>query len=208
MAAEAEPGRNPMAKKITTYIAMLRGINVSGQKPVKMPALAAMFESLGYTGAVTYIQSGNVVFRSASSGGSSIAQHIEAGIKKEFGYDVPVIVRRSDELESIIRSCPFVGRSSTDTARLYVTFLSAAPSQEATKKILSVPLKTSDEFIISGDEVFLHCPNGYGNTQLSNTFFEKFLNVRATTRNWNTVNTLYAMSLEVTHEKEIKSSPV
>jgi uncharacterized protein (DUF1697 family) len=191
-----------MAKSPTTYVALLRGINVSGQKPVKMPALAALFESLGYAGAVTYIQSGNVVFRTSQAGVSSIAKTIGEGIRNTFGYDVAVIVRRSDALNTIISACPFVGRSTADITRLYVTFLSSTPSQESCKKVSSIVLKnTSDEFIISGDEIYLHCPNGYGNTQLSNTFFEKILSIPATTRNWKTVNTLYTMAAEMASAK-------
>ena len=120
-----------MAKSPVMYAALLRGINVSGQKPIKMSALAALFESLGYSEVETYIQSGNVVFGSPRNSSSGIAEAIESGIKKTFGYDVAVVVRRFDELDSIIRACPFIGRSAVDHARIYVTFLSSLPSRES-----------------------------------------------------------------------------
>jgi uncharacterized protein (DUF1697 family) len=183
--------RRPIA--MHSYISMLRGINVSGQKPVKMTALKTLYESVGVHDVATYIQSGNVVFKS-SKNDASLVRTIEAAIEDTFGFGVSVVIRRSDEMEAVLRACPFIGRDTTNIGRLYVTFLSAVPSAACMAALHAVPLKTNDEFIVSGREVFLHCPDGYGNTQLSNTFFEKHLKLPATTRNWKTVNTLYAMA--------------
>ena len=180
-----------------TYISMLRGINVGGHKMIKMSALKSLYESMGLTDVVTYIQSGNVVFRCSSKNPLSVGRSIAAAIEQSFGFSVPVVIRRPAELASIINKSPFAGRKGIDQTRLYVTFLSSSPSPGLVKKLPSAAAKSKDEFRLIGTEVHLHCPNGYGKTLLSNTFFEKHLNVEATTRNWKTVLTLHALSLEL-----------
>jgi uncharacterized protein (DUF1697 family) len=186
-----------MTNTMHTYISMLRGINVSGQIPIKMPMLKALYESLGFPGVTTYIQSGNVIFRSPQNEPSSLVKAIETAMKKTFGFEVTVVIRRSDDLARIINACPFVGRDGIDSGKLHVTFLNEPPATRLVKRLEAQIIKTADEFVVSGCEVFVHCPNGYGKTRLSNTFFEKHLEVAATTRNWKSVNTLYAMTMEV-----------
>lgn len=179
-----------------TYISMLRGINVSGQKPIRMPVLKTLYESLGFPGVATYIQSGNVVFHSPAADPLPLVRSIEAAIKTSFGYDVTVIIRSSEEMGKVIRTCPFTSLGGIDPGRLYVTFLNAQPSPALVRDLRALPLRSSDEFVVAGREIYLHCPNGYDKTQLSNTFFEKHLDLPATTRNWKTVNTLHAMTLD------------
>jgi uncharacterized protein (DUF1697 family) len=177
-----------------TYISMLRGINVSGQKMIKMAELKAMYESLHYANVATYIQSGNVVFRSRSDDPHSIATSIEKAIEKSFGFSVTVILRQPAEFRKVIDKCPFLGAALEDETRIYVTFLKSRPAPALVKALALVTKPGKDVYQIAGSEIYLHCPNGYGKTQFSNTYFEKQLNVSATTRNWNTVQTLFALS--------------
>lgn len=116
-----------------TYISILHGINVSGQKLIKMKSLQEMYVGLDFRNVRTYIQSGNVLFE------SNVPEH---SLTETFGHDEYL----------------------------------------------------PDEFYISGRSIYLFCPNGYGNTKLSNTFFEKGLKVRATTRNWKTLLELVKLS--------------
>ena len=176
-----------------SYIAILRGINVSGQKKVLMEDLREMLKEMKLQDAKTYIQSGNIVFKSDGKlSNEKLAAKIEAGIKKKFGFDVPVIVRSEKEWEKAMASNPFLKDKKVNPERMYITFLSAPP-----EKKLADELKTfsspPDQFHINGAEIFLHCPISYGETKLSNNFFEKKLKVIATTRNWKTVNTLLEM---------------
>jgi len=177
-----------------TFVSMLRGINVSGQKVIKMSRLKALYESVGFADVTTYIQSGNVIFGSSSNDPSSIGKMIVAAIEKSFGFSITVIIRRSSELGRIIRACPFVALSQIDESKLYVTFLNSRPTPTLVKALGLLAAKTRDQYKLVGSEIYLHCPQGYGKTAFSNAFFEKHLKVAATTRNWRTVNTLFAMS--------------
>jgi uncharacterized protein (DUF1697 family) len=177
-----------------TYISMLRGINVSGQKIIKMAELKVLYESLRLTNVATYIQSGNVVFQSKQNDPVLIGASIEKAIEKSFGFSVTVVLRQPAEFRRVINKCPFRGSAKIDESRIYVTFLKSRPALALVKAMADVAKKSGDTFQISGNEIYLYCPNGYGKTEFSIGFFEKRLKVAATTRNWKTVQTLLAMS--------------
>jgi len=174
-----------------TAISMLRGINVGGQRKVPMVALKTCYESLGFTNVRTFIQSGNVTFDYEGGDTQSIAIRLESGIRKSFGFDVTVVVRTKEEMLKVIRGFPFTSQEEDFS---HVTFLSNAPSSIPEDEIEKVRGK-GEKFSASGKEVYLFCPNGYGRTKLNNSLFEKKLKVAATTRNWRTVNSLYALAL-------------
>lgn len=176
---------------------MLRGINVSGQKSVKMEQLRESFQALNFQDVQTYVQSGNVVFKAPKQSSEKLSQRLEEIIRKDFGFSVPVIVRTSDELNETIQKNPFVKLlkgKPTEPPRLYVTFLSEAPKKLSVEALSSLSSKP-DQFHFAGKEIYLFCGSSYGKSKLSNNAFEKVLSVDATTRNWNTVNRLYEMSL-------------
>ena len=182
-----------------TLISMLRGINVSGQKTIRMAELKAFYESLGYTRVTTYVQSGNVVFDCLDQDVSALAGSLEKEFARRFGFSVGVVVRHSTDFGRVIASNPFITHRNEDPHRLHVTFLSALPSAVALNNLKESkdskePIDTTDEYSLSGTEIFLFCPNGYGKTKLSNSFFEKKLSVLATTRNWKTVTALYSLA--------------
>lgn len=179
---------------MTSLVSLLRGINVSGHNMIKMTELKALYESLGYKNVTTYIQSGNVIFQTEKNDPAQAEASIEQAIEKKFGFPVTVIVRKPAELARVIKANPFIGGNNIDEIRLYVTFLRAKPTPALTKILQPAAAKSTDQYEILGREIYLHCPNGYGKTLLSNTFFEKQLKGVATTRNWKTVNTLYAMA--------------
>jgi uncharacterized protein (DUF1697 family) len=174
-------------------IAMLRGVNVGG-KTVSMERLRESLAGLGFENVRTYIQSGNVIFN-VPRVAADLSKRIENAIFRDFHLPVTVILRTPAEMNSAIRRNPFVGRPEIDQPRLHVTFLVAAPARAALKALADIPAG-NDEFRHSGKEIYLHCPNGYGKTKLSNNVIERVLATRATTRNWNTVGKLYEMSLE------------
>ena len=176
-----------------TYIALLRGINVSGQKIIKIDELRKLFESLGFENVKTYIQSGNVVFKSQINRPEKIVKSIERKIKEVFSFDVTVIIRTHDELKKIIRTNPFLKNKPIE--RLYIIFLSNISDNENVEKLQPYKSKT-EEFRIIGKEIYLFYPDGYGRSKLTNNIFESKLGVKATTRNCNTVNKLFEMSKE------------
>jgi uncharacterized protein (DUF1697 family) len=172
---------------------MLRGINVGGHKPVKMERLRKSFEKLGCTNVKTYVQSGNVVFEAPRDPILRWQEKIEKQIARDFGFSVPVALRTSTELAEIIERNPFPPDPAIDQSKLHVTFL-GGPCAESKSAALSPLVGLGERFRISEREVYLYCPNGYGITKLSNTAIEQKLGMRATTRNWKTVNALLQMT--------------
>jgi uncharacterized protein (DUF1697 family) len=172
---------------MSTIISMLRGINVGGKK-VEMEKLRKDYESLGFTNIKSYIQSGNVLFETSQK--DDLAETIEEKIKQSFGLDVAVFIRTENELRKLVENNPF---RTKDVTKLHVTFLREEPREIPDAEIASVKGKAED-YRFSGREIYLFCPNGYGRTKLSNSLFERRLKTPATTRNWNTVNTLLSMA--------------
>lgn len=182
--------------KKETYIAILRGINVSGQKMIKMPALKAMFEDLGLDHVQTYIQSGNILFHHAKPDDQGLGNMIHEGILKTFGFEVPVIVLSETEMNKVLDQNPFAGDIDKDVSKLHVTFLSEIPERDLIDKIEAAKY-LPDEFILKEKSIYLYCPTGYGQTKLHNNFFESKFKVAATTRNWKTVNELVRLAGEM-----------
>lgn len=176
-----------------TYIAMLRGINVSGQKIIKMERLRASFEGLGFTDVKTYVQSGNVVFKAPKISADSLAKKIAKEILDEYGFDVSILVRTPAELENVLKHNPLAAEAGAEDAPLYVTFLSGV-APKGGEELLKPLATAAEKFVISGSEIYLHYPKGYAETKLSNAAIEKKLGLRATTRNWRTVNALIEMT--------------
>src|SRR5262245_18601622 len=174
-----------------THIALLRGVNVGGNL-LKMERLRELCAELGLQNVRTYVQSGNVVFESAGPPGQCL-QRLKAKLTGETRLPVAVVLRTASDLRSILDENPFLKKRGIDPARLHVTFLDRAPPKAAAQ-LLSKVDAGDDEFRIAGMEIYLHCPNGYGQTKLSNMRIEILLSVTATTRNWNTVNKLYEMA--------------
>jgi uncharacterized protein (DUF1697 family) len=176
-----------------TYIAMLRGINVSGQKLIKMERLRTSLEALGFDEVRTCIQSGNIVFKTAKQSADGLAKKIADKILSEFGFPAPVLIRTAAEMSAVVTANPFSKEARIDESKLHVAFLSdSAPP--AAKKTLAVLAAKPERFQVSGREIYLCFPDGYGSTKLSNSAIEKKLSVSATTRNWKTVNVLLAMT--------------
>jgi uncharacterized protein (DUF1697 family) len=177
---------------VTTYVALLRGINVGGRTKVGMADLRQLFADLGHADVKTYLQSGNVLFKSSNRSESRLAGEIERRIAQNLGMTVTVLVRTGDDLARVVAKNPFLGRE-TDFAKLHVTFLAEAPDRERAAR-LETPGGGPDEFALAGREIFLLCPNGYGKTKLNNAYIERRLGVAATTRNWNTVTKLHELA--------------
>lgn len=175
------------------YIAMLRGVNV-GRNSLKMERLRKICLELGFRNARTYVQSGNVVFE-ANGAPSRWCGKFERALAAEVRLSVSIIVRTPVQMRAIVSRNPFLKRQGIDTTKLHVTFLMHEPGKTTRSALIDI-LADDDAFHLSGENIYIHCPNGYGRTKLSNNALEKALGVRATTRNWNTVKMLHAMTTE------------
>lgn len=174
------------------YISLLRGINVGGNKRIKMEHLRASFQALGFEQVQTYIQSGNVVFKAGKLPPAKLSKKIEERILSDFGFPVPVVTRTGDEICESVANNPFLKQRGIDLTRLHVMFLSDTPSPAALKKLAE--LKTApDQHLCLGKDIFLHLPNGAGESILMKAPLDRILAVVPTTRNWNTVNQLAQM---------------
>lgn len=168
-----------------TYIAILRGINVGGKNIIKMDALRNMFENQGYENVRTYVQSGNIIFSEKETDPRILEERIFHQIKETFGFDVPVIVLSPEKLKKIVDKNPFFNDPDKDPVYWHVTFLSSE-SENFDLQAIERKKQDGEALHIVGDVVYLYCPNGYGNTKLSNNFLASKLKTGATTRNWKT----------------------
>lgn len=169
-----------------TYIAILRGINVSGSKKLPMAELRTLLAKLDFQKVQTYIQSGNVVFTSDEKNQEKLGEQISEAIKKQYDYDVPVLVKTIAEWKTAMANNPFTDK---DISKQAITFLATTP----TETDFDIDSK-DDEFKIINSEVYLYCPNGFGRSKLTNNLFERKLKTQATTRNWKTIHKLLEMA--------------
>jgi uncharacterized protein (DUF1697 family) len=179
-----------------TYISILRGINVSGHKLIKMEALRTSYENMGFSNVKTYVQSGNVIFSYEDIEINKLEEQIFQQIKKDFGFDVPIIVLSVEKLEEIIKSNPLRKDKSKEESFMHVTFL-ASKSETNNFDAIEEKKQDNEDIVFSDYAVYLYCPNGYGNTKLNNNFIETKLKVRATTRNWKTTNELFQIAKQL-----------
>ncbi|GJM31627.1 MAG: hypothetical protein DHS20C18_06280 [Saprospiraceae bacterium] len=176
-----------------TYIALLRGINVSGQKKIKMAELKSHLETLDFEDVQTYIQSGNIVFKAAAKSSKALGQLIEKKLQDKYSFHVPTLVKTPEELDYVLLNNPFLEDPEKETKRMYVTFLGEEPSPDRIELLKTVDY-SPEAYHLDGKNIFFYSPNGYGRAKMNNNFFENKLKVAATTRNWNTVNKLFEMS--------------
>ncbi|WP_405173569.1 DUF1697 domain-containing protein [Paenibacillus sp. FSL H8-0260] len=177
---------------MTTYIALLRGINVGGNKIIKMLDLKAMFQALGFANVRTYIQSGNVVFESDEGSVSLLSGVIERQIHEVFEFEVSVIIRTLAEMENVIANDPFQLSEPEEFKRWYVTFLPAEPSAEALDKLRTYE-NGPDKVRFVGREMYILYEVSVSQSSLFKVPFDKILGMPVTARNWNTVNKLVAI---------------
>jgi uncharacterized protein (DUF1697 family) len=185
---------------MAVVISMLRGVNVVGRNQIKMDALRLLYESLKFDSPRTYIQSGNVVFRTkgtiSASNSAALAKKIQDAIEREFGFGPEVIFRTPSELRKAIAATPFPASRNLEPGKILVTFLKAEPAKEA-HATLDALKHHPEELHLKGRELYIYFPNGAGKTKLPWSQVERLLKVAGTARNWNTVNKLLAIAEEM-----------
>jgi uncharacterized protein (DUF1697 family) len=170
-----------------TYIAFLRGINVAGHKLIKMEALRTVLTELPIKNISTYIQSGNIIFQSSLTNIPFLESEVSNVIEKYFGFQVPVLICTLEELQKSVSQNPF--QNLEDPTQPYVTFLSKSPLNSDTEAFKKFDFN-KDNYIIINKIIYIVYDDPGGNSKLTNAIIESKLKVRATTRNWKTVNKL------------------
>ena len=177
---------------MTTHLALLRGINVSGTKMIKMEALKIALQNMGFANVRTYIQSGNVFIDTIEENPAKVGFLIKQEIQKSFGHDVPVIIIAKKDLEFCFTNNTFFKIPEVDTKKLYVAFVSTILKSENSNDLKISNFKP-DEAIIDENRIYIKYEIGAGKTRLDQNYIEKKLNVTATIRNWNTITQLLKM---------------
>jgi uncharacterized protein (DUF1697 family) len=183
--------------RMATHVALLRGINVGGRNKVAMADLREVVTELGHADVSTYIQSGNVLFSpdvaDADADPAALAAALAAAITAKLGVTAPVVVLSRDELAAVIAANPFPDEA--DPKRVHAVLLSAAPGADAAAKIDQALARSAakgarDELATVGRTVYLHTPDGFGNSELAAAVLRIVTSPRAgvtgTARNWAT----------------------
>lgn len=181
-------------------VSMLRGVNLGSHNRIKMDALRALYTSLKLQDPRTYVQSGNVIFKTKEKNSPQLAKKIQSAIEKKFGCSPEVILRTTDELRKAIEATPFGDRPNLEPSKILVSFLDAAPPREAAgafDKFKDYP----EEVHLKGRELYIYFPNGAGKTKLPWSSVERLLKVTGTARNWNSVTNMLKMAEELEAEE-------
>lgn len=194
-------GLNYTQLSMPVIICMLRGVNVGGNNMIKMDALKALCVSLNLKDPQTYVQSGNVLFKTDEKDLAKLTKRIQDAIDKKIGFRPAVILRTAAELRDVIARNPFAKRSGIEPGKLLVTFLAADPGKEARAQALAI--KTDpEELHIIGREAYIYFPNGQGRSKLPWPKIERALQTSGTGRNWNSVTKM----LEIAEKLETSES--
>jgi uncharacterized protein (DUF1697 family) len=177
---------------MSIHVALLRGINVGGHNKVAMSELRGLAGELGFTGATTLLQSGNLVFKSGRLAGAALERLLEQETSKRLGVSADYVVRSAEEWALTIARNPFPNEAKKAPSRLVVMFLKEAP---ATKDIglLQAAIQGPEIVRRDGKQLYIVYPAGIGRSKLTGRVIEQTLGSRGTARNWNTILRLAAL---------------
>jgi uncharacterized protein (DUF1697 family) len=174
---------------VTTYIALLRAINVGGRKPVRMADLCACVGDLGFADVRSLLQSGNLVFRAPARSTGGIEAALERGLARGLDLTTDLVVRTTAEWHAHVRANPFVAEANADPGHLLLLALKRAPAP-AQVAALREAIKGRERVRAKGKALYAVYPDGVGRSKLTIAVIERHLGTRATGRNWNTVRKL------------------
>jgi len=178
-------------------ISMLRGVNVGGHNQIKMDALRELYLSLKLEDARTYVQSGNVIFRTKEKNLAKVAAKIQDAIEKKFGFRPEVVLRTTEEVRSAVAASPFAKRTELEPGKILFSFLTAEPGDEARTNLAELK-KYPEELHLMGRELYIYFPDGAGKSKLPWSQLERLLKVNGTARNLNSVRSM----LEIAEQME------
>src|SRR5215831_5184846 len=178
-------------------ICMLRGVNVGGHNMIKMDALKALCVSLKLKDPQTYVQSGNVIFRTEEKDHEKLTRKIQDAIEKAHGFRPGIMLRTASDLKDVVARNPFSKRK-VEPGRLLVNFLAADPGKQAREKALAVKIGPEEMHLI-GREAYIYFPNGQGRSKFPWAAIERVLGTSATGRNWNSVTKMLEIAEQLVH---------
>ncbi|UCI33736.1 DUF1697 domain-containing protein [Mesorhizobium sp. B4-1-4] len=173
------------------FIALFSGINVGGNRIVKMAELRSFFEDLGFSDVATYVQSGNAVFRADKDDAATLTKQIEAAFEKKWGFHSRIMVRDADWFERLVAQNPYPEVAGEPT-KLHAYALEREPTEEEAAR-LSEKCTGPEKFEIKGDVLYLHAPDGLGKSVFAG-LIGRTLKVPGTKRNWRSVQALLEMA--------------
>jgi uncharacterized protein (DUF1697 family) len=173
------------------YIALLRGINVGGNKKIAMSDLREMLTKLGFEDAQSLLQSGNLIFRGGKRSPEQLESLLETETEKRLGVQAAFFVRTPEELKNAVARNPFREEAKRDPGHLVVMFLRDVPDKKAVEA-LQAAIVGSEIVRADGRHLYIVYPDGIGRSRLTHALIEKKLGTRGTGRNWNTVLKLSA----------------
>jgi uncharacterized protein (DUF1697 family) len=176
---------------VTTYVALLRAVNLAGRNMVSMSALRDLAAELALHEARTLLQSGNLVFRSTLAPAGKVERLLENGAAARLGVSTEFFVRTAAEWAQLIAANPFPAEAKRDPGRLVVMALKSAPDRAAVAA-LQKAIAGREQVRAKGREAFITYPDGQGRSKLTIARIERHLGTRGTARNWNTVLKLAA----------------
>jgi uncharacterized protein (DUF1697 family) len=174
---------------VDTYIALFRGINVSGKNILPMKDLVEILEGMGCEKVKTYIKSGNIVFRAKRNQTKKMAEEIGTKILGSHRFKPIVMLLRVSELEEAIENNPF---RTEDGKVLHFFFLKSTPIKPDLGGLVKVK-SNSEEFKLNKKTFYLYAPDGFGRSKLA-ARVEQALGIPVTARNWNTISKLIVMA--------------
>ena len=177
---------------MTNYIALLRGVNVGGNKLVAMAELRELLAGLDCVEPRTLLQSGNAVFRSAEKSPEALEKRLETEALKRLNLRTTFFVRDAECWQQIIAGNPFHDEAERDPAHLVVMLFKDAP-QAAAVEALRAAIKGPEVLHVTERRAYISYPEGIGRSRLTNTLIDAKLGTRGTGRNWNTVLKLDAL---------------
>lgn len=169
---------------MASFLGLLRGINVGGNRRLPMKELVALLERLGASNIRTYIQSGNVAFDWPTRAKAACTKAIRDGIEESFGFEIGLILLEPKELDAAMLANPFP-RATVEPKSLHLSLLDKKPSKPDLSG-LEAQRSPTEQWALEGKVFYLHAPDGIGRSKLA-ARAEKLLGVTATGRNWRTL---------------------
>ena len=196
LSAHKTPTNGILPPAMPVLISMLRGVNLARHKRIKMDVLRALYLSLKLEDPRTYVQSGNVIFRTKEKNTAQLARKIKDAIARKFGFRAEVILRTPEEFRKAIAANPFAKRRGLEPGKLLVTFLASEPAADARSRLLALK-PYPEELHLIGRELYIYFPNGAGRSKLAWASLAKMLGTDGTARNWNSVMNMLQIAEEM-----------
>jgi uncharacterized protein (DUF1697 family) len=181
---------------MTTFIALLRGINLGSHNRISMTALCDLMTQLGYAEVRSLLQSGNLVFNGPTQKSELLERRLEMEASQRLSLSCDFVVRTAAQWKTVVAGNPFQREATRDPAHLQVVFLRSVP-EKTNLHALSAAITGPEIVRALGRELYIVYPAGIGKSRLTHTVIEKKLDTRATARNWNTVLKVDAVAKEL-----------